>query len=102
QAIHHADYRQAFGRALVDQPLMQAVLADLALESEAATVLALRLARSFDNDDLLNQAYRRILTPAAKFWICKRAVGVTAECMEVRSEERRVGKEGRARWERRQ
>lgn len=83
QAIHHADYRQAFGRALVDQPLMQAVLADLALESEAATVLALRLARSFDNDDLLNQAYRRILTPAAKFWICKRAVGVTAECMEV-------------------
>jgi len=83
QAIHHADYRHAFGRALVDQPLMQAVLADLALESEAATVLALRLARSFDSDDLLNQAYRRILTPAAKFWICKRAVGATAECMEV-------------------
>lgn len=83
QAIHHTQYRHAFGRALVDQPLMQVVLADMALESEAATVLALRLARSFDSDEPLDQAYRRILTPAAKFWICKRAVGVTAECMEV-------------------
>ncbi|WP_397474868.1 isovaleryl-CoA dehydrogenase [Pusillimonas sp.] len=83
QAVHHADYRRAFGRRLVEQPLMRVVLADLALESEAATALALRLARAFEGESVLDQAYRRILTPAAKFWICKRAIGVTAECMEV-------------------
>lgn len=83
QALHHANHRRAFGRRLVDQPLMRAVLADLALESEAGTSLALRLARAFEGDSPLDQAYRRILTPAAKFWICKRAIGVTAECMEV-------------------
>lgn len=83
QAVHHTYYRRAFGRRLAEQPLMQVVLADVALESEAATALALRLARAFEDDSVLDQAYRRILTPAAKFWICKRAIGVTAECMEV-------------------
>jgi putative acyl-CoA dehydrogenase len=80
QAIHHAKHRVAFGKRLVDQPLMTTVLADLALESEAATVLAMRLARAFDDDDV---ALRRVLTPAAKYWICKRAIHVTGEAMEV-------------------
>lgn len=85
QALHHARHRVAFGEALSEQPLMQSVLMDLSLESEAATVLALRLARAFDNDghDPLEQAYRRILTPAAKFWICKRTIAALGECMEV-------------------
>jgi len=84
QGVHHARHRRAFGRLLIDQPLMRQVLADLALESEAATVLALRLASAFDRaGQPAEQALRRLLTPAAKFWICKRAIDVTAECMEV-------------------
>jgi len=84
QAIHHARHRMAFGRHLAEQPLMRSVLADLALESEAATALMLRLAQSFDGgDDPLERAWRRIVTPAAKFWICKRALEFTGECMEV-------------------
>jgi len=83
QAIHHATYRVAFQRKLIDQPLMTNVLADLALESEAATVLTMRLARAYDEDDELAAIWRRVLTPAAKFWICKRAPIVAAEAMEV-------------------
>lgn len=84
QALHHARHRRVFGHPLIQQALMQSVLMDLALESEAATVLSLRLARAFDSsDDLLEQAYRRILTPAAKFWICKRSIEAAGECMEV-------------------
>lgn len=123
QALHHARHRKAFGERLIHQPLMQSVLVDLALESEAATMLALRLARALDaargtsasrprysqtlspqggplKDDSagrssgklsppdvsaasLDQAFVRILTPAAKFWVCKRSVEMAAECMEV-------------------
>ena len=84
QAIHHARHRMAFGRLLAEQPLMKNGLADLALESEAATLLMLRLARAFDDAELpLEGAWRRILTPAAKFWICKRTLEFTGECMEV-------------------
>jgi putative acyl-CoA dehydrogenase len=84
QAAHHARHRTAFGKQLAEQPLMQNVLADLALESEAATALMLRLARSFESpNDALERAWRRILTPAGKFWICKRALEFTGECMEV-------------------
>jgi len=84
QAIHHARHRNAFGKFLIDQPLMGSVLTDLALESEAATMLALRLARAFEpGDDPLEQAYRRILTPASKFWVCKRTIEAMGECMEV-------------------
>jgi putative acyl-CoA dehydrogenase len=84
QAAHHARHRSAFGRLLAEQPLMRNVLADLALESEAAMLLMLRLARAFDDaDDPLERAWRRILTPAAKFWICKRALEFTGECMEI-------------------
>jgi putative acyl-CoA dehydrogenase len=84
QAIHHARHRKAFGRLLAEQPLMMNVLADLALESEAATLLMLRLARAFDaSAGPAERAWRRILTPASKFWICKRALEFSGECMEV-------------------
>jgi putative acyl-CoA dehydrogenase len=83
QAIHHARYRSAFQKRLIDQPLMENVLADLALETEAATMLAMRVARAYDESDEAAQVIRRALTPAAKFWICKRAPTVAAEAMEV-------------------
>jgi putative acyl-CoA dehydrogenase len=84
QAAHHARHRVAFGRRLAEQPLMRNVLSDLALESEAATLLMLKLAHAVDaGHDPLQRAWRRILTPAAKFWVCKRALEFTGECMEV-------------------
>jgi putative acyl-CoA dehydrogenase len=83
-ALHHARGRAAFGRKLAVQPLMQNVLADLALESEAATAFALRLARCFDEAADPQQALLgRILTPAGKYWLCKRGPGFGAEAMEV-------------------
>ena len=84
QAAHHARHRKVFGRMLAEQPLMRNVLSDLALESEAATVLMLRLAQAFESPtNPLERAWRRVVTPAAKFWICKRALEFTGECMEV-------------------
>jgi putative acyl-CoA dehydrogenase len=83
QAVHHARHRKAFGALLVDQPLMQSVLADLAIESEGAAVLAMRLARAFDSDAEGEIALRRALTSAAKFWVCKRGCELAAEAMEV-------------------
>src|SRR6478752_5479029 len=83
QAIHYARHRIVFQKKLVDQPLMTNVLADLALESEAAAVLTMRLARAYDENDEASQIVRRVMTPAAKFWICKRTPFVTYEAMEV-------------------
>ena len=83
QAVHHARHRTAFQKHLIDQPLMTNVLADLALECEAATVLTMRLARAYDENDETSTVFRRVVTPAAKFWICKRAPAVTLEAMEV-------------------
>ena len=83
QAVHHAQCRSAFGKLLFDQPLMRNVLADLALECESAIALAMRLASAFDSNDEAEIILRRILTPAAKYWICKRAPAVGAEAMEV-------------------
>jgi len=84
QALHHAAHRAAFGKRLLDQPLMRNVLADLAIESEAATALALRLAGAFDAQaDEQQSLLRRVLTPAAKYWVCKRGPAVAAEAMEV-------------------
>lgn len=83
QALHHAAHRQAFQRRLVDQPLMANVLADLALETEAATALAMRLARAFDQDDPAEAALARLVTPAAKYWVCKRAAPLAAEALET-------------------
>jgi len=82
-ALHHTSQRAAFGKKLVEQPLMKNVLADLALESEAATALALRLARAIDRqDDPFEALMRRVLTPVAKFWICKRGSHLAQEAME--------------------
>ena len=84
QALHHARHRRAFGKNLVEQPLMQNVLADLALESEAALALAMRLARAFESDaGETERALARLATPAIKYWICKRTPMVVAEAMEV-------------------
>jgi putative acyl-CoA dehydrogenase len=84
QAIHHARQRKAFGRFLLEQPLMRNVLADLALECESHIVLTMRLAHAFDaQDDEAESLLRRVLTPVAKYWVCKRAPAVIAETMEV-------------------
>ena len=78
QAIHHCANRVAFGKLLVDQPLMQNVLADLCVESEAATIGALRLARAFNEGD----DFRRVATAVLKYWVCKRAPMVVGEALE--------------------
>ncbi|CAB3888459.1 Putative acyl-CoA dehydrogenase AidB [Achromobacter aegrifaciens] len=84
QSAHHARHRHAFGKPLIEQPLMRNVLADLALESEAAMMLGLRLARAVDERaDAAARALVRVGTPAAKLWVCKRAIAAVAECMEV-------------------
>ena len=85
-AIHHARQRMAFGKALAEQPLMKNVLADMAIESEAAMALALRLAKAIDTTENGSDAHetvmRRVLTPIAKFWICKRGSMLAQEAME--------------------
>jgi putative acyl-CoA dehydrogenase len=85
QAIHHAAHRSAFGRLLIDQPLMQNVLADLALEAEAAAVLTLRLARACDGalaGDGHEASLKRLGTAIGKYWVCKRTPMHTAEALE--------------------
>ncbi|WP_374006464.1 acyl-CoA dehydrogenase family protein [Delftia lacustris] len=87
QALAYARRRSVFGKLLAEQPLMRTVLADLALESEAALQIAMRLAQAYerggDEGDPLERAWKRIMTPAAKFWVCKRGVELTGEAMEV-------------------
>jgi putative acyl-CoA dehydrogenase len=84
QALHHAAHRTAFGRRLIDQPLMRNVLADLALEVESASALVMRLARAFDRSaqDQAEQGFARLATAIAKYWVCKRAPGAIAEALE--------------------
>lgn len=85
QAVWHAQNRSAFGSTLIDKPLMQNVLTDLALETEAATALAIRLAAAVDaaeGGDEQEALLRRIALPAAKFWTTKRSIAVTAEALE--------------------
>ena len=82
-ALNHTSQREAFGKLLIDQPIMRNVLADLAIESEAACALSIRLARAFDHkDDAHEVAMARLLTPIAKFWICKRGSHFAQEAME--------------------
>jgi putative acyl-CoA dehydrogenase len=83
-ALHHARYRSVFQKHLADQPLMQAVLADMALHVEASIALVMRLCRSFDRalDDASEAAFMRLLTPAIKYWVCKSAPGFLYEAME--------------------
>jgi putative acyl-CoA dehydrogenase len=84
QALHHARHRSVFGKRLAEQPMMRTLLADMAIEVEAATALMMRLCRAFDlapRDP--NEALRaRLLTPAVKFWVCKRAPALIYEAME--------------------
>ncbi|MFF8312149.1 acyl-CoA dehydrogenase family protein [Streptomyces lydicus] len=82
QALHHTAYRKAFGRRLADQPLMRNVLADLALESEAATTLALRLAAAYDTDTEQDRHLLRLAVPAAKYWVTKRCTPMVTEALE--------------------
>jgi putative acyl-CoA dehydrogenase len=84
QALHHARHREAFGKLLIDQPLMRNVLADLAIESEAATLLMVRLARAFDHReaDERERAFCRIATAIAKYWLCKRTPVHVSEALE--------------------
>ncbi len=91
QAIHHASFRSAFGARLIDQPLMRNVLADLALEAEAATALAMRLARAYDEahadarsgaDDTDAQLFKRLATAVGKYWVCKRVPQHAFEALE--------------------
>jgi putative acyl-CoA dehydrogenase len=90
-AIHHTAHRQAFGKTLIDQPLMRNVLADLCLESEAATALAMRLSRAYDEADADAQAgedgtdaqlFKRLATAVGKYWTCKRAPNHAFESLE--------------------
>ena len=82
-ALHHARHRQVFGRALADQPLMREVIADMALDVEAATALVFRLARAFDRkDDPRAGAFARLMTPVIKYWVCKIAPALAYEAME--------------------
>lgn len=85
ESIHHCTYRKAFGKFLVEQPLMQNLLADLALESEAATAFGFRLARGFDEAEIDEQAklFTRAATAIGKFWNCKRAVFAVGEAIEI-------------------
>lgn len=84
QALHHCRHRRAFGRLLVDQPLMRNVLADLAIEAEAALALSMRVARAVDAapGDADEAAFARIATAVGKFWICKRAPAMVNEAQE--------------------
>jgi putative acyl-CoA dehydrogenase len=83
-ALHHARHRSVFQKHLADQPLMQAVLSDMALHVEASIALVMRLCRSFDQApaDAKEAAYMRLLTPAIKYWVCKSAPGFLYEAME--------------------
>jgi putative acyl-CoA dehydrogenase len=83
EAVWHVRHRRAFGRYLVDQPAMTAVVADLALETEGATAVALRLARAYDDDAPdADRAFRRVATAVSKYWICKRGPGHAYEALE--------------------
>ncbi|PBC60526.1 DNA alkylation response protein [Streptomyces sp. Tue6028] len=82
QAVHHCTHREAFGGKLIDKPLMRNVLADLALESEAATALAMRLAAAYDDGGEQERAFLRLAVPAAKYWVTKRCTPVVTEALE--------------------
>ncbi len=84
QALHHVQHRRAFQRRLIEQPSMRALIADLAVENEAALALTMRVARAFDEAgaDRAAQAFSRIATPVAKYWICKRVSQAVLEALE--------------------
>ncbi|MGE0213736.1 MAG: acyl-CoA dehydrogenase family protein, partial [Parvibaculaceae bacterium] len=83
-ALHHCAYRTVFQKRLIDQPLMRTVLADMALDQEAAVALVFRLARAFDRaeEDEAEAVFSRLMTPAIKYWVCKVLPGFAYEAME--------------------
>ncbi|MBE7219233.1 MAG: acyl-CoA dehydrogenase family protein, partial [Caulobacteraceae bacterium] len=83
EAVHHAEHRTAFQKRLVDLPLMARVLADLALDYEAAAALVMHVASAFDAEDGEGRAYARLAVALAKFWVTKRCPAFTAECLEA-------------------
>ena len=84
QAVHHARHRRAFGRLLVEQLLMRNLLADLALEVEAAVTLVMRLARAYDRmEDPAETEFRRVMTAVCKYWVCRRGPPLAFEAMEA-------------------
>lgn len=82
QAVHHAAHRHAFGKALIEQPLMRPVLADIVVEAEAATMLVMRVARAFDGASPEETAFARIGAAIAKFWVTKRLPNLSYEALE--------------------
>jgi putative acyl-CoA dehydrogenase len=82
QAVHHAAHRSAFGRPLIDQPAMKAVLADLVVEAEGALALVMRVAAAFDGADEAERAFARLAVAVAKFWVTKRLPNHAYEAME--------------------
>jgi len=82
QAVNHVTHRLVFQKALIDQPAMRAVIADLALEYEAAAVLVMHVARAFDATDEAGRAYARLAVALAKYWLTKRCSNFVYECME--------------------
>ncbi len=99
RALHHARHRHAFGKLLAAQPLMQNVLADLLVETEAAVVLVLRLSRMFEaHASPAERSLARLVTPALKYWLCKRTPFVVAEAMEVLGGNGYVEENGLARF----
>src|SRR5258707_3061295 len=91
QATHHTAHRSAFGRLLSEQPLMVNVLADLAVESEATTVLMMRLAGAFDRaSDPEQAAFKRLALAVAKYWTCKRAIAVVSEALGCHCGQRHI------------
>jgi len=84
EAVHHVRHRNAFGKPLIDQPMMTRVLADMALDVAAAQALTLRLAQSFDRapDDSTEAGYARLMTPVIKYWVCKSSPSLIYEAME--------------------
>lgn len=84
EATHHCNYRYAFGKRLIEQPLMKNVLADICLESEASTAIAMRLARAFDeaSENDVQMKFARVATAISKYWVTKRAIAVVAESLE--------------------
>lgn len=82
QAVHHVQHRAAFGMRLIEQPVMRAVIADLALEYEAAATLIMRVASAFDGTDAPDRAFARLAVAVAKYWLTKRCPNFVHECME--------------------
>ena len=82
EAVHHVSHRRAFQKTLIDQPVMRAVVADLAVDYEAAAALTLRIARAFDGETEADKSFARLAVALGKFWVAKRTPHFVYECLE--------------------